>query len=683
MPGPDTSLRLERRQYLSFQGVNCSNRQKSYMASSKDDEDVSGLTLALSKLGLASPPGTKHDNFYAPHNEAFYSKYKYCPLDRKRRHIRLLKVFPEEKTHAEHLVDHPRWKTTLAERTPIGLSSGNTFSSGGPLLSHGAAISQKLLACEVIDGVPLSACTGQYLALSYAAGDPEKTASILVDGVVFNAFAQLVHALRCAVRYWQRKDASPDGYFLFWVDQVCINQSNPGERGHQVMMMRDIYSHCATTLVCLSITDEIIMVKDVWGLWEEEKHNGLEWLTNMKGSTSLVDVFWDNCSQDGPETPRLASFLTFLRSPWWTRSWVYQEFVCSPEVHFLFGEDGAPWETISACLNSALETWCDVWKSRLASKSHQGFIRAKQQEYNEKRAQELSEARERNETTRHRPRMGRQFKVEVETRVGDLVKQFTAPDVQKSMSTVAAMMDGRSQCGSQEGDLRVLLRHARNFRASDTRDKVYAFVGLARDDYGFEPSYSHENTAVHVHSDAARRILERDGDLTYVLEQAFVGRRDLGFLLPSWVPDWNCHEDRRVLLELQQHTDKLDNGGNSPQASTTVDSSNDKKSDVDFQENDNKRPSLRVKGRRIVTLGRECKKISPNLRRFETDSGVAVYTPVTARPKDEIWSLSGCEWLVFLQHEKEDQYCFGGFVVVRGFEDKITSEEAADEVFLI
>ncbi|KAB5511436.1 heterokaryon incompatibility protein-domain-containing protein [Coniochaeta sp. 2T2.1] len=643
------------------------------MASSRDDEGMSGLDLALGKLGLAPRPGTKHDNFCTPHNEDFYLKYEYRPLDRNRRQIRLLKVFPEEKTLAEHLVNHPHWKASVPGPAPVG------FSSSGPFSTHRPQTTTKLLACEMIDGVPLSRCAGRYLTLSYAAGDPANTAGILVNGVFFNAFAQLVHALKCALRYWKRKDDNRDGYFLLWVDQICINQSDPGERSHQVMMIRDIYSDCETTLVCLSITDEPSVVKGEWGPFDEKHHNGLEWLIKMKGLTSLVDVFWDKCFEDGSVTLWLASFLAFLRCPWWTRSWVYQEFVCSPEVYFLFGEEGAPWEKISACLTPDLLSWCDMWTSRLASKSHVDRVRLKQQEYKERAQQRMQQHNEaRLHLTAHR-----RFDIEVEEKVGDLVKQLTARDVQQSMRTVAAMMDGRSKPNSRLGDLRVFLRHARNFQASDARDKIYAFVGLAREEYGFEPRYAPENTAVHVHSDAARRILEYDGDLTYLLEQAFVGRQDLGFFLPSWVPDWNCYEDRRVLLELQQHADKLNSGGNSPQAADSADSPSTKKLDIDSQESNGERFSLRVTGRPIATLAQEWKSISPNLRQFETDSGMVVYTPTTARPKNEIWSLSGCEWLVFLRHEEEGKYCFGGLAVIHEFEDKTTPKEAADEVFLI
>ncbi|KAF5533467.1 heterokaryon incompatibility 6 OR allele [Fusarium napiforme] len=548
----------------------------------------------------------------------------------------------------------------------------------------------------MLGGVSLSGCTGKYLALSYAAGDPQKTGRILVGGYIFNAFSQLIHALKCAVQYWKKQNGCRCGYFLFWVDQICINQSDDVERGQQVMMMRNIYSRSVTTIICLSTADKRISATPHFGsnaqprgfggnagLWDppaaKKLNAGFEWLTNqpLQGSTSLVDVFWKDCYNGGPRPETLESFVRFLQSPWWTRSWVYQEFVCSPKIHFVFGEDGASWERISTCLTPDPGSWCDVWKSRLTGKNHQDIVRAKDEQFDQQRTQQSAEGGE------EEPGRGMSilsFEEQIRKQVDSLIKRLTAPELESSIRTVAAMMNGRSKQYSEVGDLRVLLRNARNFQASDPRDKIYAFIGLARNDYGFNPSYSPENTPVHVHSDAARRIVEIDKDLNYVLEQAFVGRRDLGFFLPSWVPDWNCREDRDILLELQNLTD---GARESPRTSSTTSSLAIVKQDTYSQAIEDKGLSLQVTGRHVVTLPQGSREISPNLQRFETDSGLVIYAPSTARPKDEIWSLSGCEWLVFLRDEGMDKYCFGGFVVVHGLEEKSTFENEPKEIFLI
>lgn len=65
--------RIERRQYLSLEEVNCQSYQNNHMEPHRG-KGTSRSALALSKLGLAPPPGAKYDNFFAPHNEDFYSK---------------------------------------------------------------------------------------------------------------------------------------------------------------------------------------------------------------------------------------------------------------------------------------------------------------------------------------------------------------------------------------------------------------------------------------------------------------------------------------------------------------------------------------------------------------------------------------------------------------------------------
>ncbi|EWG55229.1 hypothetical protein FVEG_13265 [Fusarium verticillioides 7600] len=300
-------------------------------------------------------------------------------------------------------------------------------------------------------------------------------------------------------------------------------------------MMRDIYSRSVTTIICLSTADKKISAAPQFGsnqprgfggnagLWDppaaKKVNAGFEWLTNqpLQGSTSLVDIFWKDCYNGGPHPETLESFVRFLQSPWWTRSWVYQEFVCSPKIHFVFEDDGDSWERISTRLTSDPGFWCDVWKNRLTGKDHQDIVRAKDEQFDQQRAQKSAEEGE-GESERGTSILS--FEEQVHKQVDSLIKELTAPNVENEV-----------------GDLRILLRNARNFQVSDPRDKIYAFIGLARNDYGFKPSYSPENTPAHVYSDAARWIVEIDRDLNYVLEQAFVGRRDLGFFLPTWVPD--------------------------------------------------------------------------------------------------------------------------------------------------
>lgn len=444
--------------------------------------------------------------------------------------------------------------------------------------------------------------------------------------------------------------------------------------------MRDIYSHSRTTLVCLSTT---FAAKRNHEHGESQTHNsnGLTWFKNIRqnppGSTSLVDLLWKTCfEEDGKFWPD--SFLDFLLAPWWERSWVYQEFVSSPDVHFVFEDEDGPWEEIFAYIPRDINAWTNAW-SYHAKQPLLDIAGAKPDELvNKKQEEDNPAGGEHHQNSLHPPLDPRVEGEKSAQRLGNL---FSGPYVQTLMRKVIAMLNGRSHQDSQVGDLRILLCDARHFRASDARDKVYAFVGLAQSDYGFQPDYSSENTAVHVHSDAARRIIEHDQDLTYILEQAFSGRGDLGFFLPSWVPDWNCREDRSVLLELEQYMEKFkDDGSISLFRGTTVNGAF--KSIPNFEVDQKDKSHLWVSGKYINTLGQKWTPISRNLRQFTLGRGVSAYAPLTARPGDEIWALVGCKWLTVLRREESTSFCFGGFAVISGLDNE-NSTSTRSKIVLI
>lgn len=107
------------------------------------------------------------------------------------------------------------------------------------------------VACELLAPLPFEEAKSSYLAISYCAGDPEITEPIIVNGLAFNAFANFEVALR-RVRASAEEFQYPDHECqMLWVDQICIDQSNPEERVHQVCFMRNIYEGAGQTVVWL------------------------------------------------------------------------------------------------------------------------------------------------------------------------------------------------------------------------------------------------------------------------------------------------------------------------------------------------------------------------------------------------------------------------------------------------
>ena len=124
---------------------------------------------------------------------------------------------------------------TETESQP-GLMSMFSWGSWG---SARYVVPDEPLALEIVDKVPLSRLNGKYCALSYCAGDPTETAAVLVNGLPFNAFRNLEHAIEQALDSWDRRHTGQD--LLLWVDQICINQRDPLECASQIAMMREIY----------------------------------------------------------------------------------------------------------------------------------------------------------------------------------------------------------------------------------------------------------------------------------------------------------------------------------------------------------------------------------------------------------------------------------------------------------
>jgi hypothetical protein len=82
-----------------------------------------------------------------------------------------------------------------------------------------------------------------YEALSYVWGKPDGGHSISIDGDVLSVTGNLYAALQhLRNRHWER---------VLWVDAVCINQGDDGEKQDQIRLMANIYSQASRVVVWL------------------------------------------------------------------------------------------------------------------------------------------------------------------------------------------------------------------------------------------------------------------------------------------------------------------------------------------------------------------------------------------------------------------------------------------------
>jgi hypothetical protein len=110
----------------------------------------------------------------------------------------------------------------------------------------------------------------------------------------------------------------------FWIDALCIDQTNIAERNHQVQMMGQIYSSSAFVLVWLGTKTNVAL--------SFLRRAPSRWLGDLRRSSSSAYVVEDMRS--------------FFGAPYWKRAWIIQEFVLAKQIHFLSQTDMFPFEAI-------------------------------------------------------------------------------------------------------------------------------------------------------------------------------------------------------------------------------------------------------------------------------------------------------------------------------------------------
>ncbi|KAK3315581.1 ankyrin repeat-containing domain protein [Apodospora peruviana] len=178
------------------------------------------------------------------------------------------------------------------------------------------------IQCELVesflgdDGVP-------YEALSYTWGDSSVQVEIGLCGQKKMIKDNLYTALHCL-----RK--SSEDRFL-WVDAICIDQGNNGEKNHQVRHMRRIYEKAETVLIWLGRSDDDIdLLMDLMNNLDKRAHRNkiyrkdkpdawlVEWpvlmaqLRALQATSTLSDR-------------RRNALIALFDRPWFERVWVIQE----------------------------------------------------------------------------------------------------------------------------------------------------------------------------------------------------------------------------------------------------------------------------------------------------------------------------------------------------------------------
>ncbi|KAH7083557.1 heterokaryon incompatibility protein-domain-containing protein [Paraphoma chrysanthemicola] len=179
----------------------------------------------------------------------------------------------------------------------------------------------------------------RYETLSYVWGTTVQDAKLtLLDGTFVRITQVLEVVLPKLVHHCETE--------YVWIDQICIDQNNVEERGHQISIMGNIYSNCVQVIVRLDVAgwlgewlrsilktahrslDKAISTPDLAAL---EAHMSSLENTVPYGAYSILRGFW-----------------LILVSDWFSRAWVFQEVVLAPKSKVIISGPSTHEETVTS-----------------------------------------------------------------------------------------------------------------------------------------------------------------------------------------------------------------------------------------------------------------------------------------------------------------------------------------------
>jgi hypothetical protein len=212
-----------------------------------------------------------------------------------------------------------------------------------------------------------------FCALSYVWGTTSDPQTVTVNGVPFEVTKSLADALRHVQGHWDEicrsrgeiKTPRDRTKMLIWADAICINQEDKEEKAHQVPLMGDIYSSASITfcqLDSISSNSRLPQVLDcishlIEGLTHIHADTDLESLNEaltVLENLQLPDVGREATADPTEQEPTRVFYepvydlLTdFVDLKYWKRAWIFQELVLSKEVVMFYANRSLTFEKLS------------------------------------------------------------------------------------------------------------------------------------------------------------------------------------------------------------------------------------------------------------------------------------------------------------------------------------------------
>ncbi|KAI0878849.1 HET-domain-containing protein [Hypoxylon argillaceum] len=321
------------------------------------------------------------------------------------------------------------------------------------------------------------------------------------DGSVIRVPENLVDALHqiSRIQYSEAKGQVSS----WWIDAICINQEDAGERSIQVYMMDIIYRGAESVLIWLGKEDEhtgvaIKVLKSLARVSPALTQTPRRFRSFNTDSFRILDSLDKLCKDLGIRDVYLQDLLhyaAFLQRKWFTRMWVIQESFFAAATTVFCGEREIEWAAIKESSRVISQAGMDT-----LIKAYVGYA------------------------TQH--------SLDVDT--------IKLPDNRLSNQLIFGSLQSTTGEALKLGQL---LYYSRLFEASDPRDKVFAILGLWKFTRGDQagqfdiwPDYSKDVSEVYI--EATTSAIRESGnlDILSLVEGTFC-EKICG--LPSWIPDYS------------------------------------------------------------------------------------------------------------------------------------------------
>ncbi|KAH7394517.1 heterokaryon incompatibility protein-domain-containing protein [Pyrenochaeta sp. MPI-SDFR-AT-0127] len=427
----------------------------------------------------------------------FLGHYKYEPLPSPTC-IRLLELLPSTGATAIRC----SLKTFELQDAPSFKALSYTWGHSTTAIKASATIAKepKILSNTHQEG------EGRYDSDPEAAGRTRRH-SIICDGRLVKVTSNLRDALRMLANAINMPQM-PKTPSYYWIDALCMNQSDIEERNIQVARMADVFKK-ADGVIC-------------WLGKEDEFTNDA--LTTIRRISAIPESDWPlvpYTSFYDPEESQLgySSHLTFhnwlgfmvlINRPWFKRAWVVQEIALGKSALVVCGSKVFSWDMLSKTLSFVKTT---KWYHHLHT-----------------------------EKMKHVKALQKHPGIYKRVLQSKLSVGISPVYLNETRLAVSASTDPNSLESIRPPPLRILLDKHRFSKSSDPRDKVYAFLGLANRALSpfrtapltLTPNYNLSVQEVYI--EAARAFIVSYENLSWLSHVEDPSkRRTLG--LPSWVPD--------------------------------------------------------------------------------------------------------------------------------------------------